>query len=93
MIQKIGLACIAASLLLELGSYWKQISKTLRDKDSSNVSSSAYVFKIAKYLVTLLGLAIYSNWVGFGLELGALVFCGTALWIICKYKPEGWRLF
>lgn len=91
--HEIGIACITIAVMLELLSYWKQIAKTRRERNSKHVSSSAYILKVAKYLFTLVGLAIYSNWVGFGLEAAALIFCSMALWIIVKHKPKKWRLF
>lgn len=93
MIQSVGVACITIALVLELASYYKQIAKTLRTKRSTQVSSSAFVLKIAKYIFTLIGLAIYSNWVGFGIEVAALVMCSVALYIVMKYKPKNWSLF
>jgi small-conductance mechanosensitive channel len=89
--NKIGIACVAIALFLELGSYWKQIAKTLRDRNSDHVSSSAYMLKIAKYVFTLIGLSIYSNWVGFGLEVAALAICLAAFYVIVRFKPKGWK--
>lgn len=91
--NQLGIVCVAIALILELASYWKQIAKTLRTKHSKDVSSTAYVLKIAKYIFTLIGLAIYSNWVGFGLEVAALTICLAAFYVIVRYKPRGWRLF
>jgi len=93
VLESIGVACITIAVILELASYYKQIAKTLRTKNSAQVSSSAFMLKIAKYLFTLVGLAIYANWIGFGIEVAALVFCCVALYIIAKYKPKGWTLF
>lgn len=91
-ISSIGVSCIVLSLVLEFASYYKQIAKTLKTKKSAQVSSTAYLLKIMKYVVTLIGLALYSNWVGFGLEVGALFMCCIALGIVSKYKPKGWHL-
>ena len=93
MIDVIGVACITIAVILELGSYYKQISKTLRTKNSSQVSSSSFMLKIVKYIFTLIGLGIFANWVGFAIEVLALIFCSVALYIIAQYKPEGWTLF
>jgi len=92
-VNSVGVACIAIALVLEFASYYKQIAKTLRTKKSTQVSSTAYLLKIAKYVFTLIGLALYSNWVGFGLEVGALIICCVALYIVARFKPKGWRLF
>lgn len=91
--NSIGIACVVIALFLEFASYYKQIAKTLRTKKSAQVSSTAYLLKIAKYIFTLIGLALYSNWVGFGLEVGALIICCVALYIVARYKPKNWRLF
>lgn len=89
----IGIVCITLAFILEFGSYFKQISKTLRTQRSAQVSSSAFLCKIVKYIVTLIGLAIFANWVAFVLECGALGICTWALYIIAKHKPKRWRLF
>jgi uncharacterized membrane protein len=92
-VNSVGVVCIAIALALEFASYYKQIAKTIRTKKSAQVSSTAYLLKIAKYIFTLIGLALYSNWVGFGLEVGALIICCVALYIVAKYKPRGWSLW
>jgi len=89
----IGIICIVLALILELASYYKQIAKTLRTKRSSQVSSTAYLLKIAKYIVTIASLVIYANWVGVGLEFAALIICTIALCIVAQYKPKGWKLW
>lgn len=93
MIRVIGIICVTVALLLELASYYKQIAKTLRTKRSSQVSSTAYMLKIAKYLFTIAGLLIYANWVGLGMEVAALLICLIAFSLIIKYKPKNWKLF
>jgi uncharacterized protein with PQ loop repeat len=89
----LGIVCIGLAACLELLSYYKQVAKTLRTRHSKDVSSSAYVYKLIKYVITILGLAIYNNYVGMALEIAAFLFCLIALLIIVKYKPKGWRLF
>jgi len=92
-VSSVGVACIAIALFLEFASYYKQIAKTIRTKKSAQVSSTAYLLKIAKYIFTIIGLALYSNWVGLGLEMGALIICCVALYIVARFKPKNWRLF
>ena len=72
MYQLIGISCIIIALLLELGSYRKQIVKTLRTKKSKDVSTSAYLLKIVKYIFTMAALTIYSNYVGLLMEVVSL---------------------
>jgi len=93
VLSSIGVACVTIAVILELGSYYKQIAKTIYTKRSSHVSSSAFVYKIAKYIVTLIALGIYANWVAFGIEVAALTFCCWALYTIMRYKPKDWKLF
>jgi len=88
----VGIACIVIALLLELGSYWKQIAKTLRTKKSKDVSTSAYLLKVVKYAFTMVALGIYANWVGLLMEIVSLAACLIALAIVARYKPRGWRL-
>ena len=89
----IGIICVTAALTLDTLSYWKQIKKTLKTKRSSQVSSSQYIYKICKAICAMLGLAIYSNWVGFGIEVAMLIVYAISLGIVCYYKPKTWSLF
>ena len=93
ILKIIGGMLVFASCLFDLFSYWKQIAKTLRTKKSGQVSSQAYMMKISHYLCSLIALAIYTNWVGFGMEFSAFVICLIAFSIVIKYKPRGWKLF
>ena len=92
MLRLIGIACAAIALFFEFSSYFRQIKKTLRTKHSNQVSSSSYLFKMAKIAFNLINLAIFSNWVGFGMESAALVICVAALTVIAHFKPKGWKL-
>lgn len=40
----------------------------------------------------MVNLAIFANWVGFGMEGAALIICVLALTVISHFKPKGWRL-
>ena len=93
MLESIGVVLLTIAVMLELASYYKQIAKTLKTKRSSQVSSSAFVYRWIKYIVTIGGLCVFANWVAVAVEVAALVFCSIALYIVCKYKPKGWRLF
>jgi len=93
IIQSIGVICLTLSVLLEFISYYKQIAKTLCAKKSAQVSSSAFMYKLVKYIVTIIGLSIYANWAAVGIEVAALIACSMALYVICKAKPKKWRLF
>lgn len=92
MIRIIGIVCATIALFFEFSSYWKQITKTLRAKHSNQVSSSAYLYKIAKISFNMVNLAIFANWVGFGMEGAALIICVLALTVISHFKPKGWKL-
>ena len=94
MIQfQIATLCVGIALFLDSMSYYKQIKKTLRTKKSSQVSSSAFLYKIAKALFAIIGLAIYNNRVGLGMEAFMLVVYCISLAVIAHYKPKNWRLF
>lgn len=92
-LNTVGTACITLALVLDSLSYYKQIAKTLRTKRSKDVSSSAYLYKICKALLAAIGLGIFSNYVGLAMEFVMLVVYGVSLYVICLYKPKGWRLF
>jgi hypothetical protein len=93
MIKTIGTICVGMALLLDTLSYWKQIIKTVKAKKSSQVSSSSYLYKIAKAVFSMCGLAVYLNWVGFGMEVFMLVVYIISLAVIAKFKPKGWKLW
>lgn len=93
MIKTLGAILVFVSVYFDLYSYWKQISKTIREKDSKDVSSSAYIMKIGHYLCSVTSLAIFANWVGFGMEFAAFLMCLFTLFLVAKYKPKGWKLF
>lgn len=93
MSHVIATLCVASALLLDTLSYWRQIKKTIKAKHSNQVSTTAFVYKIGKALCALVGLGVYNNWVGFGMEVFMLVVYVVSLYIISLYKPRGWRLF
>jgi uncharacterized protein with PQ loop repeat len=92
MVRVIGVTCVTIALVLEVGSYWKQIAKTLRTKKSKDVSTSAYLLKVVKYAFTMIALAIYVNWIGFLMEVVSLAACLIALSIVARFKPKGWKI-
>jgi hypothetical protein len=89
-----GLATIliGCALFLDSLSYYRQIKKTLKTKKSSQISSTSFLYKIAKALCAMGGLAIYSNYVGLGMEVFMLVVYIISLIVIAKFKPKNWRL-
>lgn len=89
----IATLCVAIALWLDTLSYYRQIKKTIRTKKSSQVSSTAFLYKIGKVLFAMLGLAIYSNFVGLAMESFMLLVYVISLWVIIKYKPKGWKLW
>jgi uncharacterized protein with PQ loop repeat len=93
VIKFIGSTCVGAALLLDTLSYYKQIIKTIQTKKSSQVSSSSYLYKIAKAICAILGLIIYSNFVGVGMEIFMLLIYIISLIVIARFKPKNWRLF
>lgn len=93
MLYWIGTLSVGLALFLDTMSYYKQIKKTLTTKRSSQVSSSSFLYKIAKAFCALVGLAIYSNWTGVIMETFMLVVYAISLAIIARYKPKNWHLF
>ena len=93
MIRWIGLICGTGSVLFDLASYWKQISKTLRTKKSAQVSSSAYMMKLSHYTCSIIALAVFANWAGFTMEMFAFAACLVCFYLVILYKPKTWRLF
>jgi len=94
MIQfQIATLCVGTALFLDSMSYYKQIKKTLRTKKSSQVSSSAFLYKIAKAIFAMVGLAIYTNYVGLGMEAFMLLVYIISLIVIARYKPKRWSLW
>ena len=93
MLRLIGITCAVVALFFEFSSYYRQISKTIRVRHSNQVSSSAYLFKMAKIFFNLINLGIFSNWMGFSMEVAALLICVSALTVVAHFKPRNWRLF
>jgi uncharacterized protein with PQ loop repeat len=93
VIYHIATLAVALALFLDTISYYKQIAKTIRTKRSGQVSSSSFLYKIAKAVCALVGLGIYKNWVGLGMECFMLLVYVVTLIVICKYKPKGWKLW
>lgn len=89
----IATLAVAMALFLDTASYWRQIRKTIKTKKSSQVSSTAFLYKIAKALCAMVGLGIYVNWVGMGMEGFMLLIYIISLAVIIKYKPKGWSLW
>lgn len=89
----IGIVCGTVAVTLKLGSYQKQIKKILRTKKATHVSSSAFLYKMGEYSFSIISLLIYRNYVGIVIAVAGLIMCSRALYVICKNKPKGWRLF
>lgn len=90
--SSIATVLIGCALFLDSLSYYRQIQKTLKTKKSSQISSTSFLYKIAKALCAMGGLAIYSNYVGFAMEVFMLGVYIISLVVIAKYKPKNWRL-
>jgi uncharacterized protein with PQ loop repeat len=84
---------VAVALYLDTLSYYRQIKKTLKTRKSNQVSSTSFLYKIAKALFALTGLAIYRNFIGVGMEVFMGLVYIVSLIIVCRYKPKQWRLF
>jgi len=93
ILTNIGVVAVTLAVLLDTYSYWKQVAKTIRTKKSTQVSSSQYLYKIGKAVCAIIGLAIYVNWVGVGIETCMLIVYTISLFVVAKYKPKNWKLF
>lgn len=93
MIEFIAVICLMIAVFLDVSSHVYQIKKTRRDGKSSQISVKSLVLRSTKCAFTLIPLAIYANWLGFGMQVISLTACCTALIVVIKYKPKGWRLF
>jgi len=93
MKYQIATLCVAIALALDTASYWRQIKKILKTKKSSQVSTTSFLYKILKEPVAIVGLLIYSNYVGVIMACWMLTVYILSLLVIMKYKPKGWSLF
>ena len=93
MLKLIGILCATGSILFDLLSYYRQIHKTLKTKHSSQVSSTAYLFKLSHYTCSVVALLIFANWTGLIMEMSALIACLICFYLVILYKPRGWKLF
>lgn len=89
----IATLAVTLALLLDTMSYVRQIKKTWKTKHSSQVSTTAFLYKIAKAICAIIGLAIYKNFVGLGMECFMLLIYVISLLVIAHFKPKNWRLF
>ena len=89
----IALSCVVIALFLDSLSYYRQIKKTLKTKRSSQVSSTSFIYKMFKAKFSMIGLALWSNWVGFGMEAFMFIVYAISLGVIAKFKPRGWKLW
>lgn len=93
MKYQIATVAVCLALWLDTLSYYRQIKKTLKTKKSSQVSSTAFLYKIIKVLFAVVGLGIYKNYVGIGMEVFMLIIYSISLYVIIKFKPKGWKLW
>lgn len=92
MRYQIATILVGVALWLDTLSYWRQIAKTIKTKKSSQVSSMAFIYKIAKAFCALIGLSIYRNFAGMGMEIFMLLVYIVSLMVIAHFKPKGWKL-
>jgi hypothetical protein len=92
MLKLIGGVFTFLAIAFDLGSYWKQIKKTLRERHSKQVSTSSLAMKLSHYVCSIVALLIFVNFVGFFMELMAGIMCLITFIIVCHFKPKNWRL-
>jgi hypothetical protein len=93
MLREIGIVLVTGAVLFDFTNWQKQISKVLRTKHSSQISSSALLAKVGHYFCSVTSLLIFENWLGAFMECIALICCLITLSLVIKYKPRKWRLF
>src|SRR5690349_2705295 len=93
MIKTIGSFFVAASVFFDIYAYWKQLRKTMLEKESKDVSTSSYLMKIVHYFCSIVALVIFMNWAGLIIEAVPLVCCLIVLVVVARYKPKNWKLF
>ena len=91
-LKVLGTILVTTAITLNVGNYWKQITKTIRTKQSTQVSTSAYMMNIGHYICSVVSLAIFSNWVGCIAEATAGLACFVTFLLVVKYKPKNWHL-
>jgi putative methionine-R-sulfoxide reductase with GAF domain len=92
VLRLVGIVCATGSILFDLASYYRQIKKTLKTKHSGQVSSTAYILKLSHYLCSIVALVLFYNWVGFFMEMAALIACLFCFVIVVRCKPKNWKL-
>lgn len=85
--------CVAIALLLDAASYFRQIRKIYKTKQSSQVSSTSFLYKIAKVCFSIVGLLVYLNFVGVIMEVFMLGVYVYSLYVIIRFKPKNWSIF
>ncbi len=91
MIYWIANILILISSCLDLLAVYRQIKKTLRTGDSTDVSTGFYATKLLKDIVLSIGLIIYANWAGFiSLVPGTIAYL-IAYRIVITRKPDTWE--
>lgn len=91
--NNVATVSVVLALWLDTASYYRQIIKTIRTKKSAQVSSTAFLYKIAKAVCAIVGLAVYRNYVGVGMESFMCAVYVASLLVIIRYKPKGWSLW
>ncbi len=93
MMELLAISCLGIAVILDVSSHVYQIKKTKRDGKSSQISVKSLLLRSTKCAFTLIPLAIYANWVGFGMQVISLTACCVAVIVVIRYKPKGWRFF
>lgn len=93
MLQYLAVFCVGMALFLDTMSYYRQMMKTIHAKRSSQVSSTAFLYKFGKVGFALVGLSIHQNWTAIIMELFMLCVYAASLLVIMRYKPKHWSLF
>jgi hypothetical protein len=93
VLREVGVVLATGAVVFDFANWQKQISKILRTRHSSQISSSALMAKIGHYLCSVSSLLIFANWLGAFMECVALLCCLITFSLVVKFKPKGWSLF
>jgi len=91
MIYWIANVLIGISSVTDLLAVYRQINKTLKCKDSGDVSTGFYATKLLKDLILAVALIIYTNWAGLIALIPGFIAYIIAYRIVIKAKPKTWH--
>lgn len=90
MIYWLGNLLLSIATFVDLYAVFKLINKIKSTKSSDDISTSFCFYKLVKDVLLMVGLSIYSNWVGVLTVIPGFIAYTYLYVLVIKYKPEGW---